>query len=143
MHVTLAEADDRDRITETAEACGVRVDVEAELSRSCTRLWVARLAHFDRRIAGFLLAWAVADELHIIDLAARPDCRRRGVARALLEALLDHARAERFRIVLLEVRRNNHAALRLYQGAGFDAVDVRRGYYSHPPDDAILMQLTP
>ena len=143
MQVTLAGADDRDSIAETAAACAVEVDVDAELGRRCSRLWVARLHHFDRRIAGFLLAWAVADELHIIDLAARPDCRRRGVGRALVDALLDYARAEPFRIVLLEVRRTNHAAIRLYQGAGFDAVGLRRGYYSHPPDDAILMQLAP
>jgi ribosomal-protein-alanine N-acetyltransferase len=143
MLVALAEAQDRDQIVETACVCGVEVDVDAELSRPCARLWVARLQHFERPIAGFLLAWAVADELHVIDLAARPDCRRRGVARALLDALLAHARAEPFRIVLLEVRRNNHAALRLYQGAGFDPVGLRPGYYANPPDDAILMQLTP
>ena len=39
----------------------------------------------------------------------------------------------------LEVRAGNSAALALYAGLGFEASGRRRGYYSEPTEDAILL----
>ena len=141
MLVTRAQSADRDAIADTARRSGVRLDVAGELDREWSRLWVVRDEPDDRRVCAFLLVWHVVDELHVIDLATRPDCRRRGFARALVEHLVSHARAERARRVLLEVRRSNRAALCLYRSAGFAAVSLRRDYYSGPVEDAIEMHL--
>jgi len=123
------------RSVATAEA-----QLREELARPWARVRVAR-AIDDGRIAGYLVAWHVADELHVIHVATDPGERRRGVGRALLGELVEFGRAEDVAHVLLEVRRSNDAAIRLYREAGFRAVHVRRGYY---PDheDAIEMTLS-
>jgi ribosomal-protein-alanine N-acetyltransferase len=132
---------DRDAITHAAAACRVTIDAGAELARDYGRVWVADLSPTGPAIAGVIVAWAVADELHVIDVLVRPECRRRGVARALVAGLVGHARPHAFRLALLEVRRSNTAAIELYRSAGFQPVGVRERYYSDPTEDAILMQL--
>ena len=86
----------------------------------------------------FLVSWHVADELHIINVATRPDRRRRGIGRALMEAVVGYAREERMRHVLLEVRRSNEAAIALYRSVGFFAMGVRARYY---PDDEDAVEM--
>jgi ribosomal-protein-alanine N-acetyltransferase len=116
-------------------------DVATELSRSYARLWVVRAAPSDPEPRGFLLAWEVTDEAHVIDLIVAPAARRQGLGRALLETLLVHARARDLRVVLLEVRRDNQAAQQLYAGFGFEEVGERTAYYSDG-QDALLLRLT-
>jgi ribosomal-protein-alanine N-acetyltransferase len=77
---------------------------------------------------GFLLALALPEECEILALGVRPASRRRGVARALVAALLAAANGAGH-AVLLEVAEDNEAALRLYGGAGFARVGRRPAYY--------------
>ena len=65
--------------------------------------------------------------------------RRRGVARRLLDELRTELKRLGVTELLLEVRASNQAALELYGGWGFDSVAVRAHYYSHPEEDAVLM----
>ena len=46
----------------------------------------------------------------------------------------------RVKKVLLEVRRKNTAAIRLYENYVFKKIGIRREYYSNPLDDALLME---
>lgn len=114
----------------------------AQLTEELTRPWARiRVAREEGRgAAAFLLAWQVADELHVLNVATSPPKRRRGLARALVREAVDFARGLRLRLVLLEVRRSNHAAIALYRSFGFFAVNVRARYY--PDDeDAVEMRL--
>jgi ribosomal-protein-alanine N-acetyltransferase len=131
--------DDRASVEAVVQVTSAAVDVEAELGRPWALLWVARSDVAERPVA-FLLAWAVADELHLIHIATHPDGRRRGAARALMAALVEHATHHRSRLVLLEVRRSNRAAIRLYRAFGFTAMGMRRSYYTDG-EDAIEMML--
>ncbi|TCJ15680.1 ribosomal-protein-alanine N-acetyltransferase [Rubrobacter taiwanensis] len=90
------------------------------------------------RLAGYIGAKRIADELHIMTVAVRPDCRRQGWARRLLRAVLE-ANPGVVR-VHLEVRRGNYPARRLYESLGFEPVGVRPRYYEGR-EDAILMSL--
>jgi ribosomal-protein-alanine N-acetyltransferase len=101
-----------------------------ELARPWTRGWVVRDG-IGRAIA-FLVAWHVADELHVLNVATDPAHRRRGAGMSLVAAAVEYARAEQVRHVRLELRRSNAPALRMYRSAGFFVVAVRRKYY---PDD--------
>jgi ribosomal-protein-alanine N-acetyltransferase len=103
------------------------------------RAYVARTAGWV--VAGYCSAWLIADELHINNLAVRPECRRGGVGRALVEHALDAAAREGARRATLEVRRSNAPALRLYERLGFKAAGVRRGYYTNPLEDALILWL--
>ena len=122
------------------EPSDLHVDLPAELTREIALPWVIRDS--TGLIVGFLLAWSVADELHLLELASHPDQRRRGFGRALLAALVAHAREAKKRLLLLEVRRSNQAAIALYQSAGFQTTGVRRGYYSDTGEDALEMRIT-
>ncbi len=138
LEIGPAHADDVPALAALAEECGLSVDFEAELRRSYGALLVAREAG---EICGFLLAWRAADELHLTDLGVTPRARRRGVARALIEALCADGRRSRSRVVLLEVRESNDAARALYDAFGFEELDRRRRYYSDTGEDAVVMQL--
>ena len=112
--------------------------IREELARPWARMWVAR--GLDGGAVAFLLAWYVADEVHVLDVAVDVAYRRRGIARALMGQALALARSHEARQVLLEVRRSNTAAIRLYRSAGFFARGVRRRYYSDD-EDAVEMVL--
>lgn len=91
-------------------------------------------------VAGFLLAWFVADEGEIANVAVHPDWRGRGVGSALLDDVLAAARARATAAVYLEVRASNDTAQALYASRGFEQVGRRRRYYSRPVEDAIVLR---
>lgn len=85
----------------------------------------------------------VVDEMHILNVAVAPACRRRGLARWILRLAM--ARAVRAGAVraLLEVRESNDAARALYGGLGFRHLATRRSYYRQPSEDAVILGLEP
>lgn len=114
--------------------------------RDCLKAGYAGWA-LQSRDEGTLLGYAVMSmavgEAHILNLAVDPLRRREGLARFLLAHLLQVARAAHCTLVLLEVRRSNKAAIRLYQGFGFQQIGTRRGYYPghEAREDAFVLAL--
>jgi ribosomal-protein-alanine N-acetyltransferase len=90
-------------------------------------------------VAAFCTVWVVLDEIHINNVAVRPECRGGGVGRALLEFVLRLGAGLGARRATLEVRRSNAAALKLYERLGFAVGGVRRNYYSNPVEDALVL----
>ncbi len=90
-------------------------------------------------IAGFIISRLVAGELHINNMAVRPEVRRRGIAAQLLAAVLSQGRSNGARIAYLEVRAGNAAAQGLYRRCGFQVTGRRNRYYGQPVEDALLM----
>ena len=94
-----------------------------------------------RAIFGFIVSRLVAGELHVNNVAVRPEFRRQGTAAQLLEAVLEWARRKGAAEALLEVRAGNSAAQGLYRRCGFQVTGRRRRYYTQPVEDALLMTL--
>lgn len=95
------------------------------------------------RDTSFLLGRTVAGEAEILTLATDPIVRRRGHARALLADFISAAGADGCDRIILEVARDNRAALGLYREAGFVPVGLRRGYAARAgaaPVDALVME---
>ena len=90
-------------------------------------------------IVGFCAFWRIGDEIHINNLAVLPSRRRSGVASALLFGILREGGRLGAGRATLEVRRSNEPARRLYERFGFRIAGVRRGYYTDPPEDAIIL----
>jgi len=90
-------------------------------------VWLT-IASVDGKPAGFALSRAVADEAELLLLATRPSLRRRGVAAALLRAMIAQAQTGGAARVHLEVREGNEA-VKLYVASGFSKVGERRNYY--------------
>ncbi len=93
------------------------------------------------QIAGFIVARLIADELHVNNVAVRPEFRGGGLGSLLLRKTLELGRQHAATIAQLEVRAGNNAAQRLYQRAGFAVVGRRKNYYRNPTEDALLMSL--
>lgn len=130
-------------------------DIEALLSieKQCfTQLWTAKniedAIENERNIllcicqqgeiCGYIFADFVLDEVNINRIAVAPDCRNCGIACRLLEELEKYVGgfAE---CIMLEVRQSNTAARKLYEKNGYETVGLRKGFYSEPFEDAVLM----
>ena len=138
-------------VVEIEEACGLSrwgwEAYHAELAqRERSVMLVARAENGEgnstrRRIKGFLAARLVGDELHINNVAVREEYRRQGIARKLLETVLEEAARMGARTAFLEVRAGNRAAQALYARCGFRIAGRRPGYYKQPAEDALVMCL--
>jgi ribosomal-protein-alanine N-acetyltransferase len=101
-----------------------------------------RVIRAEGRVAGYVVAWFVADEGEITNLAVAPAMRRRGLAAALLDETLHEAERRGVANVYLEVRDSNEGARALYASRGFDEVGRRRKYYRKPAEDAVVLRRT-
>ncbi len=93
-------------------------------------------------VVGHAGTLTVVDDVHITTIAVDPNSQGKGVASKLMAALLDSAVAAGSKAATLEVRAGDLRAQRLYSRFGFVPAGVRRGYYSDPTDDAIIMWLS-
>ena len=99
------------------------------------------VAEEEGAIAGYCCIERLYEEAEIVNVAVDPQLRRRGIGDELLGwALEEEAAAGTIRVVL-EVRRSNQAAIRLYEKAGFTEIGIRKNFYEFPTEDALVMQL--
>lgn len=98
------------------------------------------LSRQGEQIAGVISGRRVADEGEILNLAVDPKCRRQGVGRTLVEALLEVFLHEHVREIFLEVRESNASAIAFYESLGFLKVGRRPVYYQSPPEAALLLK---
>lgn len=115
-----------------------------------TATWRTELASDDRRhlvarrgdrVVGHAGMLRVLDDVHITTVAVHPDEEGRGIGTRLVASLLDDARRDGVEAATLEVRATHHRTQRLYARLGFTPAGARKGYYSQPADDAIVMWL--
>lgn len=93
-----------------------------------------------RRLVGFCVWQEVAGEAHVHTIAVAPQERGRGLGQRLLQVCLGLASARGARRCYLDVRRGNAPARALYRRLGFRETGVRAGYYTEPPEDALLLE---
>jgi len=93
-------------------------------------------------VQGYVVAWFVADEGEIANLAVAPDGWGQGIGKLLLDSALSEGFFRRASAIYLEVRDSNVRARRLYQSRGFEEVGRRLGYYRRPTEDAIVLRRT-
>jgi ribosomal-protein-alanine N-acetyltransferase len=91
------------------------------------------------RIAGYLNFWIIAGEVDVHRIAVREDLQRKGIATALLRAMIGLAYQEGARSATLEVRSANEPARRLYERFGFEVRGMRPLYYDDTKEDALIM----
>jgi [ribosomal protein S18]-alanine N-acetyltransferase len=90
---------------------------------------VAHCAMVRRTMVGFIMSRMAADEAEILSVAIAPTRRGRGFSRPLLDFHLRSLAGHGTRTVFLEVDERNTPACRLYDGASFQEVGRREGYY--------------
>ena len=101
-------------------------------------LWL--VAEDEGKVAGYIGSQTCTDESDVMNVAVHPDFRRRGIAEALVNSLVDELNVIESRCLTLEVRVSNVPAISLYEKLGFVEVGKRKNYYRNPKEDALIMR---
>jgi ribosomal-protein-alanine N-acetyltransferase len=101
---------------------------------------VFTVAARDGVVVGFAIAYGVAGEAEIANIAVSREARGQGIGGALLRHMLNALRTDGAAEVWLEARASNTAARAMYERFGFVEVGRRRNYYKRPVEDAISMR---
>lgn len=91
-------------------------------------------------VTGYVGSQTVLDETDMMNVAVHPDHRRKGIAQALIEELVEKLRSGKSRCLTLEVRASNTPAKTLYEKLGFTHIGTRRNYYRNPREDALILR---
>ena len=94
---------------------------------------LALVAKADNEVAGFIIAQVEIEENtefgHIITINVSPGFRRKGIAHRLLAEIENLLRQKGIAESHLEVREDNNAAIKLYQGSGYQKIGKLENYY--------------
>jgi ribosomal-protein-alanine N-acetyltransferase len=137
-----ASLEDLLRILEVERACTTaghwaESDYQAAIQQPNRLTLVAEQAG---KVLGFLVASIATEEWELENIAVDPAAQRSGIGRALLAALINHARQRNASEIRQEIRQSNFAAQRLGQSVGFVQQGRRKNYYHDPPEDALLFK---
>ena len=91
----------------------------------------------DGKVLGYVGSQTVLEEADMMNIAVDETCRRRGIARALVEELVLQLPAY---CLTLEVRVSNAPAIGLYHSLGFVQVGLRKNYNRNPREDALILR---
>lgn len=100
-------------------------------------LWL--VAEQDGAVCGYVGSQTVLDETDMMNIAVRPDCRRQGIAAALIDELIVRLKERGSHILRLEVRVSNAPAIALYDSLGFTQLGLRKNYYRNPKENALIL----
>ncbi|WP_439106975.1 ribosomal protein S18-alanine N-acetyltransferase [Congregibacter sp.] len=131
MNVSLREAgpQDIDCILEIDRAHSPVFAQPASYAKLLGELGVLVVAAQEGALVGFAACSRVLDEATLLNLVVSPTARRQGVARLLLDGVIDCCLQSGVSRLLLEVRESNLVALALYRSAGFERDGERKDYY--------------
>lgn len=100
---------------------------------------VFRVALLDGVPAGYGGMHFVCGEGYIDNIAVLPAMRQRGIGTIIVESLINFTETHNGIFVSLEVRESNAPAIALYTKLGFQENGRRRGFYTKPPEDALIL----
>lgn len=115
--------------------------VAAEIGHGPPGAVLVARAGRERRIRAACAYRVSGGEMEVLDVSVDPEWRRKGLARRLVRLAIARAGRARARAALLEVRASNAPARSLYASLGFRERGIRRGYYSQPAEDAIVLEM--
>ena len=103
--------------------------------------WLSRsfVAIHDGEVAGYIIAWFLRGEVHVLNVAVTAKYQRQGIGRKLMSHVIELGEQSEHQLVTLEVRASNDPAKLLYVTMGFAPVGIRRRYYRDNDEDAIVM----
>ncbi|MBO4979874.1 MAG: ribosomal protein S18-alanine N-acetyltransferase [Clostridia bacterium] len=142
MKTTILEAAYLPDVAELERLCFVHPWSEAALAHLLKEPHFGVVAVEEGRALAYAGLSVALDEGEITNVATHPQHRRLGLARAVLTALLSEAKARGLCRITLEVRVSNTAARELYASLGFTPCGTRKGFYSAPREDALILEKT-
>ena len=95
-----------------------------------------------QKIIGFAIYSPIIPESHLLNIAINPAFQGKGLGSQLLEKIIFQNKIIGVKVMTLEVRVSNKAAIKLYEKRGFTKDAIRPEYYGGTPkEDALLMSL--
>ncbi len=91
-------------------------------------------------VAAYVGSQTVLGETDMMNIAVHPGFRRRGYAETLVNALIEGLTERKSQCLTLDVRESNHAAIALYEKLGFTQIGLRKNYYRHPKENALILR---
>lgn len=91
----------------------------------------------DGKIIGYIGISYVLDSADIISIVVHKDYTQKGIATLLLQEVFAFAKENNIQKIMLEVRRSNLPAQKLYEKHGFKQIAIRNNYYDNTEDALI------
>lgn len=88
----------------------------------------------DEKVCGYLMVLDSIDVYEILAIATVEEYRNKGIAQELLDKI-------KTKDIFLEVRKSNEKAINFYKKNNFKQISIRKGYYSDPTEDAVIMKM--
>ena len=95
----------------------------------------------EEQVAGYIGMYISFDEGEITNVAVDSAYRQKGYGYQLMEAARTEAKHRGVLSIFLEVRVSNVPAIALYKKMGFEKLGIRKNFYEHPIEDAIIMKV--
>ena len=91
-------------------------------------------------VIGYVGSQTVLGETDMMNIAVHPVYRNQGVAKNLIQTLMDTLSGQGSHSLMLEVRQSNEPAKNLYASLGFETVGIRKNYYRNPKENALILR---
>ena len=101
-------------------------------------LWLVALE--DEQVIGYVGSQTVLGETDMMNIAVHPNHRKKGIATALIDSLIERLQQQGSHSLMLEVRASNDPAISVYKNLDFMEVGRRRNYYRNPREDALILR---
>lgn len=111
-----------------------RADIENDILNNPASRYIGVFE--GEELVGWGCLWLKFDEVLLATVSIRPDKRRMGFGRALMNALIQAASDAGGRYIELQCRTQNAPAQAMYCSLGFLRVGRLKGYYTDTGDDA-------
>jgi ribosomal-protein-alanine N-acetyltransferase len=98
------------------------------------------LLKYDGEVIAFYMGWAIFDEYSVLNIGVKRSYQSQGLGSYLLEDMILKAVELQCNVIYLEVRASNSSAIKLYEKFNFEQIGLRKGYYTQPKEDAIVMK---
>lgn len=135
-------AEDMDAVLIVENACFTdpwsRKSFEDSLNEPSAHLLVMA-EEAKEEVAGYCCLYHALDEGEIVNVAVAPEYRQKGYGGELVRALMTLGASLGEKRFFLEVRAGNTAGKRLYGSLGFEMCGRRKGFYTNPKEDAVVM----
>lgn len=129
LSITAMRATDMPDVLRIERAC-YDFPWSEDLMLNCLKVgYHALVLREDECIRAYAFASSAAGESHILNICVDPGYRGQGHARALLSQCIATVMVHGAKVIFLEVRESNSAAIALYESIGFVEIGRRHNYY--------------
>lgn len=112
---------------------------ESEIDNNIS-VYIVGIDEENGEVVAYAGVWLMYDYGDITNIAVHPDYRREGIARKMLDTMINICKEKKIERLFLEVKESNISAIKLYESFGFETDGVRKRYYQNKYD-AYLMSL--